>query len=84
MEVSCALDVAESGEMTLEEVGALMNLTRERIRQIEKSALRKLFRLDQILRLRNDARDSEGRSTGHEIAEIQEVDRFDDPVGDML
>lgn len=82
--MSCALDVAESGEMTLEEVGALMNLTRERIRQIEKSALRKLFRLDQILRLRNDARDSEDGSSGHEIAEIQEVDRFSDSVGDML
>ncbi len=31
---SCALDVAESGELTFEEIGAVMNLTRERIRQI--------------------------------------------------
>ena len=32
---SCALDVAERGGVTLEEVGRLMNLTRERIRQLE-------------------------------------------------
>jgi hypothetical protein len=33
LEHSCALDVADSGEKTLEEVGDLTNLTRERIRQ---------------------------------------------------
>jgi hypothetical protein len=39
---SCALDVADRGGTTLEEAGALMNLTRERIRQLEVSALGKL------------------------------------------
>jgi hypothetical protein len=39
---SCALDVAAAGEHTLEEVGGLLNLTRERIRQIEATALEKL------------------------------------------
>jgi hypothetical protein len=34
---TCALDVADRGGVTLEEVGDLMNLTRERIRQLEKS-----------------------------------------------
>ena len=35
LEESCALDVAKRGGVTLEEVGQLMNLTRERIRQLE-------------------------------------------------
>lgn len=39
MRVSCALDVADHGGATLEEVGSFMNLTRERARQIETSAL---------------------------------------------
>ena len=39
---TCALDVAERGGITLEEVGEIMNLTRERIRQIESKALKKL------------------------------------------
>ncbi|MBM4342734.1 MAG: DNA-binding protein [Deltaproteobacteria bacterium] len=42
MEESCALDVAERGGQTLEEVGAIMNLTRERIRQVEVSGLERL------------------------------------------
>src|SRR5690554_5423789 len=39
---TCALDVAERGGMTLEEVGELMNLTRECIRQVEVVGLEKL------------------------------------------
>lgn len=39
---SCALDVADRGGTTLEDVGAIMNLTRERIRQVEVKALAKL------------------------------------------
>jgi Sigma-70, region 4 len=36
---TCALDVADRGsETTLDEIGALMNVTRERIRQIEAKA----------------------------------------------
>jgi hypothetical protein len=42
IEESCALDVADRGGITLEEVGAMMNLTRERIRQLETFGLRKL------------------------------------------
>lgn len=36
---SCSLDVADRGGMTLEEIGLLTNLTRERVRQIEVRAL---------------------------------------------
>jgi hypothetical protein len=35
LEHTCALDVADKGGITLEEVGAIMNLTRERVRQVE-------------------------------------------------
>lgn len=36
---SCSLDLAERGEMTLEDIATATNLTRERIRQIELKAL---------------------------------------------
>jgi len=42
LEETCALDVAERGGITLEEVGKIMNLTRERIRQIEIIGLKKI------------------------------------------
>ena len=42
LEHTCALDVAEKGGITLEEVGEIMNITRERIRQVETRGLMKL------------------------------------------
>jgi hypothetical protein len=36
MKVSCVLDVADSGGVTLEETGERLNMTRERVRQIEE------------------------------------------------
>lgn len=39
---TCSLDVADEGESILKRVGSLLNLTRERIRQIEAVALKKL------------------------------------------
>ena len=53
MNESCALDVADRGGTTLEDVGAIMNLTRERIRQVEVKALAKLEALKQMLALRD-------------------------------
>lgn len=46
MTETCALDIAERGGVTLEEVGEIMNLTRERIRQLEMSGLTKLLEMD--------------------------------------
>ncbi len=39
---TCALDVADRGGITLEDVGVIMNLTRERVRQLETRGLVKL------------------------------------------
>jgi hypothetical protein len=42
MPETCALDVADRGGASLVKVGRLMNVTRERVRQIEKAAQAKL------------------------------------------
>jgi DNA-directed RNA polymerase sigma subunit (sigma70/sigma32) len=42
MEESCALDIADRDGATLGEVGDYINLTRERIRQIEEKIIRSL------------------------------------------
>jgi Sigma-70, region 4 len=53
MNETCALDVADRGGTTLEDVGAIMNLTRERIRQVEVKALAKLEALKDMASLRD-------------------------------
>jgi len=53
MNETCALDVADRGGATLEEVGAIMNLTRERIRQVEVKGLAKLQALRDMAALRD-------------------------------
>jgi sigma-70-like protein len=53
MSETCALDVADRGGTTLEEVGAIMNLTRERIRQVEVKGLAKLQALKDMMALRD-------------------------------
>ncbi len=42
MAETCSLDVADRGGITLEEVGSILNLTRERIRQVEVRGLYKI------------------------------------------
>jgi hypothetical protein len=42
LEHTCALDIAEAGGKTLDEIGEITNLTRERIRQVEVRGLGKL------------------------------------------
>jgi hypothetical protein len=40
---ACALEAADRGGMTLEEIAMRLSLTRERVRQIELGALKKLW-----------------------------------------
>jgi hypothetical protein len=53
MSETCALDIADRGGTTLEEVGAIMNLTRERIRQVEVKGLAKMAALRDMMALRD-------------------------------
>lgn len=67
---SCALDVAETGGTTLESVGELLNLTRERIRQVEFRALLQTGVLGT-----HDAQDPRPKLDQWEEAEQRERDR---------
>jgi hypothetical protein len=53
LSVSCALDVADLGGTAIETVGDFLNVTRERIRQIETQALSKLSSLADTRHLRD-------------------------------
>jgi hypothetical protein len=43
---TCVLDVADRGGLVLDDVGEILNLTRERVRQLEVRALLRLNRQD--------------------------------------
>ena len=53
MTETCALDVADRGGITLEEVGEIMNLTRERVRQVETAGLARLQDYRAVERLKD-------------------------------
>ncbi len=60
---TCLLDLAERGPFTLAEIGSIFDLSRERIRQIEANAIRKLGNAscnrtpEEILRILYSARE---------------------------
>jgi hypothetical protein len=89
MAESCALDVADRGGTTLEDVGAIMNLTRERIRQVEVKALAKLEALKDMMALRDFV--DEGpigkrrlpRLSKEELAEVDAEEPDDDEDSPM-
>ncbi|HMJ13798.1 MAG TPA: sigma factor-like helix-turn-helix DNA-binding protein [Polyangiaceae bacterium] len=79
---SCALDVADRGGTTLEDVGAIMNLTRERIRQVEVKALAKLEALRDMMALRDFV--DEGPVGKRRLPRLSkaELEKVPDPVDD--
>jgi Sigma-70, region 4 len=89
MNETCALDVADRGGTTLEDVGAIMNLTRERIRQVEVKALAKLEALREMSSLRDfvDEGPVGKRRLPVIVAEVEEdeeedIDEADDEAED--
>jgi hypothetical protein len=49
---TCALDIAERGGTSLDDISKLMNVTRERVRQIETTAMSKLASVQDLHELR--------------------------------
>jgi hypothetical protein len=86
MTETCALDVADRGGTTLEEVGAIMNLTRERIRQVEVKGLAKLAALRDMSTLRDYV--DEGPTGKRRLPvlddkrEEEDLDEDEDDIGD--
>lgn len=70
MKETCALDVAERGEMTLEDIGGLLNVTRERIRQMEEKLLAKMRRSQAVGRVLGEQHLADGK--------MVDSDDFDD------
>ena len=60
--LSCCLDIVDArGTQTLDQIGKIWNITRERIRQIEAKGLRKIMRkrgVDTLWELLSDAKPS--------------------------
>ena len=67
MSETCILDVVENGEKTLEEVGQILGITRERVRQVEGSSNKRYIKKG-ISKLR----DSPSRM--RRLTEIREYD----------
>lgn len=92
--ISCVLDIADQGRITLEKIGEIMNLTRERVRQLEASAATKLRNMDLAIEYRDkilqidpdkvsddadlDEYISEDSST--EFSEDSNLDEFDEQM----
>ena len=94
MNESCALDIADRGGTTLEEVGAIMNLTRERIRQLEVRAMAKVEALSEMESLRDFVDEGpvgkrrlpvlSARDADDEDETVEDVDADDEDGEDVL
>lgn len=79
---SCALDVADRGGTTLEDLGAIMNLTRERIRQVEAISLAKIETLHDAGLLDHVERGPVGKHRLPVVDADVETTTFEDDIGD--
>lgn len=77
MTESCSLDVADRGGATLEAIGGLMNLTKERVRQYELAAIEKRRAELEAIAEGNDIRpDPRGHYDFHTTSEASPVARL--------
>jgi hypothetical protein len=81
MSETCALDIADRGGTTLEEVGAIMNLTRERIRQVEVKGLAKMAAVRDMAALRDFV--DEGPSGKRRLPVLSRDEEEDESEGDV-
>jgi len=86
---SCALDIADLGGASLEDVGLAMNMTRERVRQIEEGAMAKVrsrsrrrhFVVESMLREYTDATDFRRQRRTPSRSRRREIER--EPVAEV-
>lgn len=74
-DASCQLDVAERGEQTLENVGRAMNMTRERVRQIEVKALAKIQARSEMYAMREFYGESSGSKRRLPVLQVEDDDQ---------
>lgn len=77
LEETCSLDVADGGESTLHRTGELMNLTRERVRQMETRSLGKLRSCDETLSLVDLSSAGDGFEGRRHLPIIEQQDDLD-------
>lgn len=76
MSETCALDVADRGGATLEDVGGMMNLTREGVRQLETRGIARLKGLDALAKAAELAGVGEPEASPPEPAETRDRSSF--------
>ncbi|MCC6648186.1 MAG: hypothetical protein IT374_21775 [Polyangiaceae bacterium] len=84
MTESCSLDIADRGGTTLEEVGAIMNLTRERIRQLEVRAMARVEALKETSALRDFVEEGPVGKRRLPLLVVDDDEDEDDAEGDDL
>jgi hypothetical protein len=80
---SCALDVAAEGGKTLEELAEIVNLTRERIRQVETQGLTKIKALSDLAGLAEHCEEGVFRPDLHDeegVYDAASIDRAADKI----
>lgn len=70
---SCVLDVAQR-EPTLEEIGAIMNLTRERVRQLEATGLAKVRAAFELRAMRDLVADDDASTTRRHLPIVDDTE----------